>query len=624
MGPQKFTPFFTEYADQSSDDTDNDAATESTEASADGDEGGDLEIVIPEDLSTLDDTELANVHSGTVEAFNSLYGEDGSGLTDEALDVLSVLTQGIERINTELTSRQEAAAKRADAATALAARVGIEPGQREEAAADVEPEVEAETSTETLATEPEPQPEPVKEIRVNLSGLRSRQAHSVIPTEPTPLAEIDGTPTSMRDIVKASPEFHGYAAGQGLDWDDIGRGLDRRLSLVNRSQWELAQQQGRPMRQQQSIAVIQKPIDKRLLITSEDPTHVSDILKYAAQESRLPGGSLVASGGWCAPSETIYTLLELESRDGLFSLPEVGITRGGINFTPGPNFAEIYAAYDGFDYSEDDDEAGHYAVDANGVGTGSAGTKPCYHIGCPSFTEARLRFAGLCLSAGLLQQRGYPEMIARTTRGVLVGHDHRMSGRVLAQMETGSTAVSMAASQVGATAPILTAIELQVEHYRTVHRLTRSTSLEAVFPFWVHGAVRSDLSRRLGVDLFDVSDARIDGWFRDRGIAPQFVYNWNDVSGTAANFKAWPTSVKFLLYVAGTWVRGTSDIVTLDTIYDSVGLGTNDFTALFTEEGYLVAKLGHDSRVVTVNICPDGATHGGVDIDCNGAIVVAP
>jgi hypothetical protein len=54
-------------------------------------------------------------------------------------------------------------------------------------------------------------------------------------------------------------------------------------------------------------------------------------------------------------------------------------------------------------------------------------------------------------------------------------------------------------------------------------------------------------------------------------------------------------------------------------VYDSVNLGTNDFTALFSEEGWLVAKLCNDSRAVTVNICPDGATHGGVSIDCNGA-----
>ena len=59
-------------------------------------------------------------------------------------------------------------------------------------------------------------------------------------------------------------------------------------------------------------------------------------------------------------------------------------------------------------------------------------------------------------------------------------------------------------------------------------------------------------------------------------------------------------------------------MITLDTIYDSVLLGQNDYTALFTEEGWLVAQRCPDSRIVSVPVCPDGATAAGVDIACNG------
>ena len=194
----------------------------------------------------------------------------------------------------------------------------------------------------------------------------------------------------------------------------------------------------------------------------------------------------------------------------------------------------------------------------------------------------------------------------------------------IAAIAAGSTAITMPAGQVGTIAPILTSIELQVEHYRDAHRLSRNTTLEAVFPFWVRGAVRSDLSRRLGVDLISVPNARIDGWFRDAGINPQFVYNWQGLGSTAASgFTSWPSEVDFLLYAAGTWVGGGSDVITLDTVYDSVMLGQNDYTALFTEEGWLTAKRGHDSRLVTVPICADGATGAGVDIDCDGTAVAA-
>lgn len=237
---------------------------------------------------------------------------------------------------------------------------------------------------------------------------------------------------------------------------------------------------------------------------------------------------------------------------------------------------------------------------------------------------------GLCLTAGLLQSRGYPEMIARTMRGALIGHEHRVNANVIQQMinggtattgHTGSTAVSMVANQAGATAPVLSAIELQAEHMKHLHRMSRNTTLEAVFPYWVRGAIRADLSRRLGVDMLSVPDSRIDSWFRERGIAPQFVYDWQDIATTAASgFNAWPTTVQFLLYPAGTWVKGTSAIISLDTIYDSALLGTNDYTALFTEEGYSTIKMCHDSRVITTSICPDGATHAGIAIECNGAV----
>ena len=80
---------------------------------------------------------------------------------------------------------------------------------------------------------------------------------------------------------------------------------------------------------------------------------------------------------------------------------------------------------------------------------------------------------------------------------------------------------------------------------------------------------------------------------------------------------------RFLLYAAGTWVKGGTDVITLDTIYDSVLLGQNDYIALFSEEGWLVAQRCPDSRVVSVGVCPDGATAAGVDIACDGSAVPA-
>src|SRR5699024_10424824 len=237
---------------------------------------------------------------------------------------------------------------------------------------------------------------------------------------------------------------------------------------------------------------------------------------------------------------------------------------------------------------------------------------------CPEFDEYRLDVDGLCVSAGILQQRGFPEVLARSLRGVLVAHDHLVNGHMIAQMAAGSDKVNMTSTQAGATAPVLTAIELQVEHYRYVRRMSRNTTLEAVFPYWILGAIRADLARRQGVDLIDVPDSRILGWMRARGVNTQFVYNWQALSGSAASTTSFPSTVKVLLYSAGTWVRGSSDIITLDTIYDSVGLGQNNYTALFTEEGWFVAKRGQDSRQVSIPMSLPGVVAAAKEIAWNG------
>lgn len=585
------------------------------------DQGPD-EIVFPEDLSALDDAAVETLLNGALEAFQDIYG-DGTNLTDEQVTTLGALTEGITRVNGERAARETAAADRATAAADLAAQAGITLG------GDTAPVVEEPVVDAPVEDAPAPTDAPVEEDslvaagagaqRVPLSSVR--RPRNAAPRREVVPADRYGNRT-MQDILRA-PD-----GGAGMDWSAMAGLVDDRLRSFPEQDYARAARSGRRLRQQHNLAVIQKPTDERFTVKNKDPQHIEEVIAAARNEANLDNGrggagSLLAAGGWCAPSETIYDLCELETRDGLLSVPEITINRGGINFTQGPDFSSIYSAT-GFCFTEQDDIDGTYAPGANPGDPNVEGDKPCYHIECPEFDEERLDVCGLCLTAALLQARGYPEVIARVLRGALIGHDHRMNANVIEKMVAGSTPVTMPANQVGATAPLLTAIELQVEHLRTVNRMSRTATLEAVFPMWVHGVVRSDLALRLGMAEFDVSNQRINGWFTQRGISAQFVYDWQDISTTAASgFTSWPNTVDFLLYPAGTWVKGAADVITLDTIYDSVGLGQNNYTALFTEEGYLMAKMCHDSRVVTVGLCPDGGTAAGVLIDCDGVLVGA-
>ena len=594
-------------------------------------------VEIPEDLSGLDDAALSEMHSNAVEAFQSVYG-DGSAVSDEALATLSDLADGIEALNAEIAGREALAAERAEKASALAAKVGGDFATAIVTEADPDEDIavgdtvtisteqtgdhskpkedEEEQPAEAPATAPAPA-QPAEAVAkasarkaVRLSGIKRHAAA-------TPAPSTDAPATDIRSVMSVA-DVPGFNAGEGADFHDLARAVERRLQGFNSGAYDAAARGGRNLREQHGLAVIRRNFGADVTVSTADPEATERAIRNAVSEKNLPGGSLVASGGWCAPSETLYDLLETESSDGLISLPEIHVARGGINFTKGPKFGDLFGKV-GFTYTEAEDKAGKYAPTSDTDPTLKEGPKPVYRVPCTGFEEVRLNAAGVIVQAGLLQQRGFPELVARTIRGVLNAHAHKMSERYIDALVKGSTAVSLPASQVGATAPILSAIDLQAEHYKYVGRLSRGTSLEVVLPYWVRGLIRSDLARRLGVDLLDVTDSRIDGWFRARGINVQYVYDWQALTGDGSGFTSWGTEVKFLMYSAGTFVKGTSDILTLDTVYDSTLLGQNDYTALFTEEGWLVAKMGHDSRVVTVPVEPTGHTAGGVNIKADGS-----
>lgn len=566
--------FFTDYEDQSTDD----------------------QLVIPEDLSELSLDEVTELHDKAAQAFLALRG-DGTGYTPEDVESLKELGAGIKKLQTRKTELEAKAKELAEEVDSFAAELNLEfsdddtetvpeEDDSDEEVADDEPEA----GEEELAAEEEVVAS--GEIRVDMSRVKQRKKAQVVPAA-----------KSMRDVVFSAK------GGQGMDRMDIAKAVDKQLNGFNLNAYKAAARSGKKMSERFPIATFNRSFSKELIITGEN---ADDAIKAAVDQSRLPQGSLVASGGWCAPSETLYDLCNISEAADLITLPEVQVNRGGINHTVGPDYSTVYGDT-GFCYTEEEDIDGDY----DGAG---GGTKPCFHLECPEFTDDRLGYCGVCITAGLMQARGYPEALANLIDLAMTAHAHRVSASVINTLVSKSTAVAWPANQKGAVAPLLTAIDLQAMHYRAVNRMSSNAALEVVLPTWTKAIVRADLARRQGVDLLDVPEARMNAWFAARNVAAQFVVDWQDIATTpASGFTSADSSVDFLLYAAGTFVKGVTESITLENIYDSVGLGTNDFTALFTEDPYLVAKRCHDSRVVSVPICPDGATHIGIDIACDGS-----
>jgi hypothetical protein len=368
-------------------------------------------------------------------------------------------------------------------------------------------------------------------------------------------------------------------------------------------------------------------------------------LRKVVDETRLPGGSLLASldrrrqelvkatpqidamvaaTGWCAPSETLYDTCFQGVIDGLLDAPEVQARRGGIRHNQGIDFTGVYGSGTGF----------FNLTEAQVI---SGTSKTCIEIPCPSFVDDRLGVTGICITGNILQNRGYPEFVRDWMRAAMVVSAHQINSLQIADVVSGSTAVSLTAndpwiSDASVTSQLLSAVEMALVDVKYRLRMARSATLDVVFPFWVLAQFRADLSRRNGGDYYAASqatDSEIVSWFSQRGARVQFVYDWQDafattdVVGAAGNAPGhatpivqFPTGVKFLVYPSGTWVRAVNDVITLNAIYDSTKLVTNQNTQLFTETGWKMMRMCPVSRVYTINICPTGSTGAQRAVDC--------
>lgn len=387
------------------------------------------------------------------------------------------------------------------------------------------------------------------------------------------------------------------------------------------------------------VAVLQRNYPDEFSVNGDE----SDYSKLLAvtDESRLPGGSLlraselrrkqimaehperdslVAAAGWCAPSETDYDICLQITTDGLVDFPEVQARRGGIRHNTGIEFDSIFGTGTGF-----------FDLTEAQVAAGSP-TKTCLEIPCPSFTDTRLGVTGLCLTGNILSIRGYPEFTATFVRGSLAASAHQINREQIADVVAGSTSVDLSAAAPWATdgstvSQVLSAVEMAIVDIKYRLRMQRSATLEVIMPYWILAQMRADWIRRNGgsyENMLCLADSAISSAFACRGARVQYVYDWQDafsnVPGTGAGADT-PISnlnktLQFLVYPAGTWVRAVSDVITLNSVYDSTKLATNQVTHLFTETGWAMVQMCPVSRVYTVPVCPSGKTTSQGTLTC--------
>lgn len=534
-----------------------------------------MQTAIPQEIDKATDEELATVETALLAEFDKMIDD---GTTEVA--VLTEIAEAVEAVRGEIANRAQAAEEAAQAVALLSERIrpvaetDVDPEDDSEAEAD-DAEVASEDTTDSEAQAPaETEERELVTASADKSTPKAPSASAVArrtttPEAPKPQAEI---------TITAAADIPGYSGGASLDKVGIAKAMHAKARTLSN---------GSGMIPVASIAI---PNENKL---GADLAYNLDVLDRVTDQSAL------TAAGWCAPSNNLYTMFGIDAGDGLIDLPTVQITRGGLNVPSFIGYDDAVANGGLWSWDEADQDG--------------EGTKPCVYIPCPSFTDYRLEAEGICVTNGNLTDRAFPELTTRYISLVLNTHLHRVSGAIIDKIVIGAQAVTMDAVSSSAAGSILHAVDVQVADYRSKYRMGVNTILETVFPLWTKELLRADLAMRSGVNLTNVSDADIDAHFAVRKVRAQFLHDYQPMNialppiyGAAAT--AFPGTLDFLLYPAGGYVRGDGGVIDLGVVRDSVLNATNDYTAAWTEQMYLVAQLGPDARRVTVTYDVNGAT----------------
>jgi hypothetical protein len=572
--------------------------------------------------------ELSAMRDELIEAFDAIH-QDGKADVDEdgfaKLEVLKTQILAVNAMAEEVTATKQANAERAAALREAIKSTKVEAVEDGESGDDAEsvtaPEVEASEARELVSAGID---EKVLTASITTAIGETMKAFAGDYLKPAtdlnqrvrlgtiqqyaPDAKVHEARSEA--VIVASADIPGFAQGGRLEnVTQLGEAMHRRAKMlpVGRT--------GNP--EAVPVASLEREFTFTLSKNST-PEDMNEVLKAASDEDVL-----VAAGGWCAPSEISYDFFNVVCEDGMIDLPTVGLNRGGVQYPTSPSFGDL-ATDPGivWTWTEEDDID---AVDSASV------FKPCVRVECPTFIDRRTDCDGFCVTAGNLVDYSYPELIANWLRLVMAIRAKATNARIIDLMLNGggsgdaitaSIAVDHTALLGATTSALLSSIELSAVDYREKYSMCFDAILEVVMPRWAQAVIRADLANRDGIDVFGVTDGMIADWFNIRGVRVQFVGDWQVRSGTdpggATPATGWPLTLDYMIYAPGTFVRGNSMSLDLGVVRDSVLNSTNDHTAAWAEDCYALLKPGHESRVVTVDICSSGEI-GARTFTCEGS-----
>jgi len=560
-----------------------------------------MSFTIPENLNELSvDEILDSINLAKTEA-KSLLGKDSP--SDEEVNAAEEALKYVDEAKGRISEVQAAAAEKDERLSTLKAKADEE---------DEEAEAEESPADEVPVDEAPAEEAPTDEVEEDEKS-KERQAVAASAAVPTKSAAARAKANSKEPeapmnhnavTITAAADINGITAGATLK-DDVSLTAAAMKRLQSFPRTRQGGANGIQMRAGIATVDVGAARTDGMFQGNADYTDDQAVLTAAAGEKRLKSdlgsGSLTAAGGWCAPTETLEAFCDEVSTDGILDLPSMTVKRGSVRYTKGPDFSAIFDNANGdWNYTETQ-------VIADTV-------KPCIEVECPTWDDITLDVTGVCIKAGILTNAAYPELVRAYVQNVLIAHQHKVASRLYQGIVAVSTAVNIAGG-VTATDGI-GHLEVAANLLRQKKRMAMNTTVEVLLPFWYKSVIRGDVSARTGIDMLNVSDATITSYFATRQLAVQWLYNTGQDIDLTTGTLSLPETVNAVMYTAGTFVKLTNDLITIEGLYDSTNLSTNTYTALFTEEGWALANMCGDGYTVEIPTCASGVTGAANQTKC--------
>lgn len=616
---------------------------------------------IPEDLTEVEDTAAA------IEALQGEFDAEVDAEGDSDIALLTLIADTIDALRVEETRRVDEAASAQAEIEALRDRVRPE-------ASDEEPEAEpdadvpepgddpADAPTDEVVEEPElvtaAVPVPVAPLGRRVPSARAIGANARRPAVPA-------RRTADLVSITAAADVPGHGIGGAMDIPQIydamarmARGLQDDGRRVPVATLNIPQQYtiDETMTQDQAIA---------MLAAACDPTRVLG-------DDGLP--ALAASGGWCAPPETVWDFFALESTDGLLGLPTLGMPRGSVQVPDFLGFSDVGGAL--WTWTEATDIAAIQSgqvvnkalttnvatlttqaphgitsgdtVQVSGVDATFDGTYVTTGVTSTTFTYAKT--ASNVTSVAVSPPGAWRDMTAESTKGCLkigcpgfteytleaegycVTHGN-LSSRAWPELQRRFIALVVAAHLHRLSAAKVAKIQADAAD------VTIPDSTSDTFGNILNAALitAADIRSQFRMSENAVIDMVFPQWIREPMVSSFAMRNGVDLTDvtlqqataklrsrginpqfvyalqplySGAAATAWPTTSKFLAWPGGSYFEGTGGTVDLGVTRDSTLNATNDFTAAWSETFYTVGRRGPAGREVTFTVAADGVTGG--------------